>query len=88
MGKLNRAVVMTRGEVMRNSCLGFILGILMLEGAYYYFPMSRGYHHYRFVFTFGAIGLILTVLSVWAFVDALISKYRGGSNRRLEKLIK
>ena len=74
MGKLNQKVVITRREGIRNSALGSILGILMLGGAYYYFPMGRGFIHNRVVVRLGGMGIFFAVVSVWAFVRSLKSK--------------
>ncbi len=74
MGKLNKRVVTTRRERILYSTLGFLLGILMLAGAYYYFPMGRGFFHYRVVTRLGGMGLLFTVVAIWAFVRNLTSK--------------
>jgi hypothetical protein len=74
MGRLNRRIVTTRRERLLYSALGFPVGILMLAGAYYYFPMGHGFFHNRVVFRLGGIGIFIAALSVWGFVRNLISK--------------
>jgi hypothetical protein len=74
MGRLNRRIVTTRHQRLLYSALGFPVGILMLAGAYYYFPMGHGFFHNRFVFRLGGIGIFIAGISVWGFVRNLIPK--------------
>jgi len=46
----------------------------MLGGAYYYFPMGRGFIHNRFVVRLGGMGIFFAIVSVWAFIRSLKSK--------------
>jgi len=71
MGKLNKRVVGVREYATQ---LSDLFWALMLGGAYYYFPMGRGFIHNRFVVRLGGMGIFFAILSVWAFIRSLKSK--------------
>lgn len=72
--QLNRRIVTTRRERVLYSTLGFLMGIVMFAGAYYYFPMGHGFFHNRVVFRLGGMGIFIAAVSGWRLVHNLISK--------------
>jgi hypothetical protein len=74
MGNLNKRVVATRRERIRDSVLFSLLGILLLVGAYYVYPTGSGYFHTRLVVGLGGMGMFFTVVSVWGLILNLTSK--------------